>query len=160
MEIDLQYEERLLGTAGTLIKNQTFFKDSIGMLIHADNATDFELKLLIDCHLKRNANTIMTMLTFTADNPSSCGIVEVDEDNILTGFHEKVAYPPGNKANAAVYIIEEGIFKNLPEEFSPTDFSIDIIPRLFGKIQTFHTNLPFIDIGTPSNFEKARQLWG
>ena len=160
MKIDLEYEERLLGTAGTLMKNQNFFKGSIGMLIHADNATDFKLKPLIECHLGRKSNMIMTMLTFTADNPSSCGIVEVNQDNILTDFHEKVDSPPGNKANAAVYVIEEEIFNRLPEEVVPTDFSIDFIPRLLGKIQTLHTSLPFIDIGTPSNLEKARQLWG
>ena len=130
------------------------------MLIHADNATDFKLKPLIECHLGRKANIIMTMLTFTAENPSSCGIVEVNQDNILTDFHEKIDSPPGNKANAAVYVIEEEIFNKLPEEVVPTDFSIDFIPRLLGKIQTLHTSLPFIDIGTPSNLEKARQLWG
>ena len=35
----------------------------------------------------------MTMMTFRTDDPSSCGIVEVDENGIVIGFHEKVKTP-------------------------------------------------------------------
>ena len=36
----IQYEEELLGTAGTLIKNSSFLEDEGGLLIHADNFSD------------------------------------------------------------------------------------------------------------------------
>ena len=42
------YEENLLGTAGTLIKNEKFFKGYSGLLIHSDNYTDFNLKELLN----------------------------------------------------------------------------------------------------------------
>ena len=41
------YEEKLLGTAGTLIANYEFFSDSLGILIHADNFTKVEWNLKI-----------------------------------------------------------------------------------------------------------------
>ena len=40
MSIRTAHEPELLGTAGTLLANQGFFKDATGLLIHADNAME------------------------------------------------------------------------------------------------------------------------
>ena len=53
MKIINLYEDKLLGTAGTLIANYEFFSDSLGILIHADNFTKMDLKELIDAHKNR-----------------------------------------------------------------------------------------------------------
>ena len=47
------YEEELLGTAGTLRQNYNFFKDSLGLLIHADNFTNVDLNEFLNFHQKR-----------------------------------------------------------------------------------------------------------
>ena len=65
-----------MGTAGTLIENLSFFKNKIGILIHVDNATNFDLNELIEAHKKRTEGCILTMLTFNSKNPKACGIVE------------------------------------------------------------------------------------
>ena len=46
------YENKLLGTAGTLIANIDFFYDSIGIMIHADNFTHMGLENLLEAHKK------------------------------------------------------------------------------------------------------------
>ena len=66
----------MLGTAGTLIENLSFFRDKIGILIHVDNATNFDLNELIEAHKKRTEGCILTMLTFNSNNTKACGIVE------------------------------------------------------------------------------------
>lgn len=38
------------------------------------------------------------------------------------------------------------------------DFSRDILPRFIGKIFTYKTNKPFIDIGTVKNFKKSQLI--
>ena len=153
------YEEKLLGTAGTLIANYEFFSDSLGILIHADNFTKMHLKELIHSHINRPKNCLITMLTFDTSNPQSCGIVEVDSNNIVQKFYEKHANPPSNKANAAVYLFEqdfmEWLITNHPEA---TDFSIDVLPNLLGRIYTFHTKMSYIDIGTKESLDKARRI--
>ena len=58
----------LLGTAGTLLANQSFFEGSTGLLIHADNATDFNLKELIQAHQQRPKSCLLTMLTLKLTN--------------------------------------------------------------------------------------------
>ena len=153
------YEDKLLGTAGTLIANYEFFADSLGMLIHTDNFTKLDLKELIDSHKNRPQNCLLTMLTFDTSNPQSCGIVEVDSNNIVQKFYEKHANPPSNKANAAVYLFEkdfiEWLISNYPKA---TDFSLDVLPNLLGKIYTFHTKMSYIDIGTKESLDKARKI--
>ena len=37
------------------------------------------------------------------------------------------------------------------------DFSKDCIPKIKGKIQTWHTNKVFIDIGTPERLMEANK---
>lgn len=154
------YEHQLLGTAGTLMANADFFEGSTGLLIHADNATNTDLNKLIKAHHNRPKDCLITMLTFTADTPQNCGIVELDSQGIVQNFHEKVENPPGNRANGAVYVFEQellDIFKTLEKQ--PQDFSTEILPKLIGRIYTYHTLDHFIDIGTPENLIKARQIW-
>lgn len=152
-------ENKLLGTAGTLIANRDFFYDSVGLMIHADNFTFMGLDDLLEAHNKKPKNCILTMLTFTSDDPRSCGIVEIDNEGIVKNFHEKVENPPGKIANGAVYVFENDFLDWLMKNHSKAvDFSKDILPFLNGKIYTYHTRMPYIDIGTPSKLKKARLL--
>ena len=153
------YEDKLLGTAGTLIANSEFFADSLGILIHADNFTKMDLKDLIASHRNRPKNCLLTMLTFETSNPESCGVVEVDSNNIVQKFYEKQANPPSNIANAAVYLFEEDFMEWLITNYpQATDFSLHVLPNLLGRIYTFHTKMSYIDIGTKESLDKARRI--
>ena len=158
MKIYKTYEKILLGTAGTLIANHEFFIGSLGILIHADNFTKFDLSNLIKSHLKKPKSCLLTMLTFKTSNPKSCGIVDVDSEGIVQGFYEKQDNPPGNIANGAIYLFEDEflnwLISNHPKAI---DFSTDVLPELVGKIYTYHTDMFYIDIGTPYSLEEARR---
>ena len=96
-------EDHLLGTAGTIRANQDFLGDSSCLLVHSDNWCCCDFQSFLDYHsFHRPSNTSITMMTFTSDDPQSCGIIETDTDGIVINFHEKVKKPPGNIANAAV----------------------------------------------------------
>ena len=94
-------EPKLLGTAGTLIKNRQHFSPGPLLLIHADNLSVFSISSLWEYHKNANASIDITMMTFCTDDPSSCGIVELTDNGQVSGFYEKVKFPPGNTANAA-----------------------------------------------------------
>lgn len=161
IKISTVFEEKLLGTGATLMENKYFFQDSISLLIHGDNLTNFNLKKLINAHHQRKKGCLLTMLTFNSDNPDQCGIVETDKDGILIRFHEKVKNPPSNIANAAIYAFNYDLIKYLINiKTNKIDFSNDIIPILKRRIQTFHTNDLLIDIGTKEALQKANELWG
>jgi len=159
MQIEITYEEELLGTSGTLRENSDFFNNSTGLLIHSDNFMVESLDELLRAHAKRNQKCKVTMLTFITDEPCSCGIVSIDEDGIVSSFHEKEINPPGNIANGAVYAFEASFLKELNNmKPKPDDFSTEVIPRMIGRIQTSLTHQPFIDIGTKERLEKAMEL--
>jgi len=154
--ITTAYESKLLGTAGTLLKNLDFFGSEDALLIHADNYSLESLDRFITNHRHRPAECFFTMMTFRTPDPTSCGIVNVDNKGVVRQFHEKVKYPPGNLANAAIYILSSEMLQILRERFSAArDFSLDIIPYFIGHIYTYETHAALIDIGTPDRYKAA-----
>lgn len=154
----LSNEKSLLGTAGTLLNNKRYFLEDTFMVVHADNLSRFDLTDFIKRHKDRGPNIEITMMTFETDDPCSCGIVEIDEEDRVIGFHEKVSNPPGNLANAAIYIMEPSIFDflfSLKKEV--LDISLDIIPAFLGKIHIYRNNIYHRDIGTIESYEKANK---
>ena len=155
--VDSVYEENLLGTAGTIKNNTNFCKDNTILLAHADNWTCCDFSDFLDYHhSQRPKGTVMTMMTFTCPNPSECGIVELDHDGIVVGFHEKVKNPPGYLANAAVYLIEPEVVEWIVRHSKVTDFSTEVLPHFLGKIATWENEEIHRDIGTIEILREAQ----
>jgi len=156
-EVTIKHEQTLKGTAGTLIDNQDFFDGKDGLLIHADNYCLENFSEFLAAHNARPAECLITMMVFSTDEPTLCGIVEVDDRGVVMGFHEKIQNPPGNLANGAVYALSSKFIMMLDKEFAnASDFSTEVLPKLVGKIFIYHTHKTFLDIGTPKNYLKVR----
>src|SRR5229473_2981125 len=154
--IDLVHEDELLGTGGTVLANRQWFQGQPFMLAHADNLTDFDVGALIAAHRTRPPGHVMTMLGFRTDDPSSCGILELDDRGTVVAFHEKVEAPPGNLANGAVYVFEPEVVDAIACIGRPTvDLSTEIIPRFIGRILCVETDGYHRDIGTPESLRQA-----
>jgi len=154
--VRLVNEVELHGTAGTLIANVNFFQHEDGMLIHADNYCLADFTAFQLAHCNRPPECLMTMMTFRTAVPSSCGIIELDKRGVVIGFHEKVANPPGNLANGAVYILSAELLMRLGTDLhTAKDFSTEVLNRFVGRIYTYETSEVFLDVGTPEAYEKA-----
>lgn len=152
--ITVVHENKLHGTAGTLLKNLSFFKDNPLILIHADNLSSFDMLEFIEHHNKRPIGTEITMMTFISDSPQSCGIVELNDQNIVINFFEKVKNPPSKLANGAVYIIEPSVMNFLISlDKEEIDFSTEVLPFFIGKIYTYFNNIYHRDIGTLESYK-------
>lgn len=150
-KITLVYEEELLNTGGTILKNKSFFDKEPFFVVHADNLSFCDFKEFIKKH--KISQHPITMMTFLTDNPSSCGIVELDEYGIVRNFFEKIKNPPTNLANGAVYIFDSKIFdflENLNKE--RIDISTEVLPNFIGQIATFHNDVYHRDIGTIESY--------
>ena len=154
--VTLVHEPQLLGTAGTILHNRSFFESGAFLVAHSDNLTRFDVSAFLEHHKRRPEGIDITMMTFDTDAPQTCGIVEEDARGVVRGFHEKVSNPPGSRANAAVYIVEPsviGFLASLGKEV--IDLSTEVIPRFIGRIWTFHNTGYHRDIGTPESLLRA-----
>ncbi len=157
-QIELHYEPQLRGTAGTLNSHLDFFQGEEGMLIHADNYCLADLAAFQQAHQQRPAECLITMMTFRTDDPGSCGIVELDPRGVVVGFHEKVANPPGNLANGAVYILSRECLEIMASELhAAEDFSTQVLGHFVGRIYSYETTETFLDIGTPATYAQANR---
>lgn len=150
-------EEQLLCTGGTLLRNRAFFQSEPIMLVHADNLSLFDTRAFMQRFHSRDTNIDITMMTFHTDEPQTCGIVELDERGAVRAFHEKVKSPPGNLANAAVYILTPAVIDfiaRLGREV--VDFSTEVLPHFMGRINTFHNEVYHRDIGTVESLRLAQ----
>lgn len=157
--ITLVHEDKLLGTAGTLRANADFLKRGTTLVAHADNLCLCPWTEFFQAHQKRPDNSLMTMMTFRSANPRDCGIVEIDGQGIVRGFHEKVVNPPGNLANAAIYIMEpclNEIILRMGDDVN--DLSTQVLPFLLGKIVTWENHQTLIDIGSPERLALAQNI--
>lgn len=159
--VDLVHEPELLGTGGTVVANKAYFAGETCLVAHADNLTDFDVEGMIAAHLARPRHCAMTMLAFRTDAPRSCGILQLDRENVVQAFHEKVQNPPGNLANAAVYLFEREVIEAAVRVGRPfVDLSVDVIPGFVGRILAVETHGYHRDIGTPESLRLANQEFG
>jgi len=154
--IDIVHEAHLLGTAGTLRTNRAWFGDEPFLLAHADNLTNFDLAAFQARFASRPPTCVGTMMTFLTETPSSCGIAEVNDFGVLAGYHEKVVNPPGNLANAAVFLLDARIHDQLATHEDDSDFCGQSVPRLIGQLNCFHNSTYHRDIGTPEAYAQAQ----
>ena len=154
--IDLVHEDELLGTGGTVLANRAWFGGQPFLVAHADNLTDFDVNGLLSAHSGKPSGCIMTMLAFRTDDPSSCGILELDSEHRVIAFHEKVKNPPGNLANGAVYVFDPEVITDIAALGKPVvDLSTEIIPNYLGRILCVETSGYHRDIGNPESLRRA-----
>ena len=97
-------------------------------------------------------------MTFATDQPQTCGIVALDSAGVLRAFYEKIANPPGNLANGAVYIFEPEVVDFCRSLSKPViDISTEILPQFIGRIITFLNDSYHRDIGTPESLSAAER---
>ena len=119
------HEPELLGSAGTLYHNKDFItSDEPFFICYADNLTNTNLSKMLEFHSQKQA--LLTMRLFHAQNPSACGIVELDNNDKIINFEEKPLYPKSNLANGGIYITNNKIFNFLNENHK--DLGKDILP--------------------------------
>ena len=151
------YEPELLGSAGTLAANRQWVDgEELFLACNADNLTDFDLRSLIDAHLRHGA--IATLTVFHSPNPSAGGVVELDATGRVTGFVEKPSQPVSDLVNAGMYAFHPSLLDEITGA-PPKDIGYDLLPRLVGRARAVLVEGYFRDIGTPEAYRLARKEW-
>jgi mannose-1-phosphate guanylyltransferase len=123
------------------------------LVVYADNLTTFPLSDLIAFHATHDR--IASMALFRSPNPSACGVVEMDNSGLVTGFWEKPENPPGNLVNAGLYAFRRQVRPYLSTEV-PADVGRSLMPALVGRAMGLPIGAYFVDIGTLENYYNAQ----
>ena len=94
------------------------------------------------------------MRLFYAQNPSACGIVELDKNNKIIQFEEKPLVPKSNLANGGIYVTDRRIFNFISKDYKALGREVlPYLPDSFG----YYSDEYLLDIGTMENYLKARK---
>ena len=148
-------EESQLGTGGGIRKALALAEGPNILVLNAD--TMFKLDIFSMYSLHQNVSADITMGLRKMDDISRYGSVEIDKNSNVCGFLEKGNNKGCGTINGGVYIFKKDIFEKIkmPEIFSlEKDFLEPFYPSI--KIYGYSSNAYFIDIGIPTDYEKAK----
>lgn len=156
-------EKYLLGTAGTIKRAVGEEWGSHGpdsmLVAHADNFLMGPLVSFVNHFYSKRDSSGMLMGTFLTQSTKDCGIVEIGHDGKIINYVEKPSFATSNLANAAIYLLDARIQRQIVTEFpAATDFAKEVIPRLIGQMYSFVLPHHLIDIGTPERLALAIEM--
>ncbi len=150
------FEQKLLGSAGTVEVNRAFVKDEESFwVIYADNLTTISLRAMEEFHCHHRG--VVTLAVYETDEPGRCGIVETKVNGEVVSFEEKPSNPRSSLANAGIYLCRSELFNYLHP--GRADFGFDVLPRLIARMYAYPMTEYILDIGTPENYERACTDW-
>jgi len=162
VEITYSFEDQLLGTAGAVKKLEHYFDDTF-LVFYGDVLTNLNLSALVDFH--RTKAGIATIALYRVENPSACGIVELDKGCRIIRFVEKP--PPqavfSDLANSGILVLERAVIDHIPAGVF-RDFGYHVLPDLLTKGHPMYgypipDTFYLIDIGTMEKYERAQREW-
>ncbi len=135
-----------------------------------DHIYKMDVRQMINFHVKQNAEATVAVIPVAKKDASQFGVIEVDAEGRIVGFHEKVADPPGMLGNPDMCLASMGNYvfnapslmtelaADAPLDDSKHDFGHDILPRMVKEgmpiyAYDFATNL------VPGEDEYNRGYW-
>lgn len=158
-------------TAGDIIHilQDRNIKSGPVLVAYGDNLTSFNVKKMIDYHLKckKKMGTSATVLLFEAPDKDvdRFGIADVEKSGDFTLIKSFVEKPkkedaPSNLANGGYYILEiDEVMDLFPRYKDKVENTIFPALAKKGKLAGFVTKLPFwLDISTVEAYEEASKM--
>jgi D-glycero-alpha-D-manno-heptose 1-phosphate guanylyltransferase len=154
--IEYSKEDTPLGTAGALKLAQRLVQhDSEFLVLNGDSFLETDFGALSSFH--RRHGGVASIAVVSVENAGRYGTVVLGTDNRVREFREKTGFCSPGVINAGVYILDSAIFDKIPE--GPTSLERDVFPRLLELgVYAFEQRGIFIDIGTPDDYQKAKQM--
>lgn len=146
-------EPKFLGTIGSIKFVDTFYNDTV-LVMNSDLFTNIDYE---DFYLHFQMNDAEMSVAAVPYNISiELGILNLDGRNIK-GLIEKPKY--NYYANAGIYLIKKRALSEIPEDtfFHATNLVEKLITQ-GKKVIRYPLNGTWIDIGTPQEYERAKEL--
>lgn len=153
IQVKTYSEQKFLGTIGSIRFVDNFYNDTV-LVMNSDIFTNIDFEDFFLHFLQNNAEMSVAAIPYNVSIPY--GILELDGRD-LKGIIEKPKY--NYYANAGIYLIKCRALEEIPED---TFFhAIDLVEKLIRqgkKVIRYPLNGTWIDIGTPQEYERAKDL--
>jgi mannose-1-phosphate guanylyltransferase len=157
IEVCLSEEPLLLGSAGTLLTNRAWLgSGSPFWVFYSDVLTNANLVRMLEHH--KTCSQVATLGVGEVSDPSRCGIVTIDEKNIVREFVEKPPKPSSNLAFSGIIVCEPSLLDFIPNQV-PADIGFHVLPKLVGRMAAYRISDYLLDIGTPDTYKAAQLDW-
>ncbi|NLL55869.1 MAG: nucleotidyltransferase family protein [Clostridiales bacterium] len=147
VKISYYVEDSPLGTAGSVKRTVNFVGDDF-LVISGDAYCNIDITRAIAFHRAKKSN--FTLIAQPKENPVGLGVLEIDENNLVTAFVEKPDNAKTSLINTGIYIINKEILSLIPQGFY--DFGKQLIPRLIGEVYAYVDYGYWSDIGTLTSY--------
>jgi mannose-1-phosphate guanylyltransferase len=144
-------EEERLGTAGPLKLSETLLDERF-LMLNGDVLTDIDLSAQVAQHESTKAKATLALVAVA--DPTSYGLVRIDEDRSVRGFLEKPAADEidTNLISAGAYVLERDVVDLIPPGRA-VSIEREVWPRLVGDgLYAFPSDAYWLDIGTPERY--------
>ena len=148
-------ENTQLGTGGAIKNAEKFIKSKQILILNGDSRIKFSFKLLLENHIKKNAD--LSILVSSKTNGPEYGSIKFDNNFQVVDFKEKSKDEFHHYTNAGVYCMNKKLLKELKQN-KIYSLENDLIPIWVNRknIFGFLVERPFLDIGTPERFKRAK----
>ena len=156
-----------VGNADAVQQNFAFIKrgDPENVLIlSGDHIYAMDYRKMVKFHMEKNADVTIASVKVPLDEASRYGLLQVDENQLVTDFHEKPQEPTSNTANMGVYlfnsdVLNQALWADHFNSRSKHDFGNDIIPELLAnnkKVCAYPFEGYWVDVGTIETYWKSQ----
>lgn len=146
-------EPKFLGTIGSIKFVDTFYNDTV-LVMNSDLFTNIDYEDFF-LHFQQN-DAEMSVAAVPYNIRIELGILDLDGRNIK-GLLEKPKY--NYYANAGIYLIKKRALAEIPEDtFFHATHLIEKLIAQGKKVIRYPLNGTWIDIGTPQEYQKAKDL--
>ena len=159
IKIHYSLEEHPLGTAGAVKNAEKFFGDEPMVVFNGDILTDINISKVVNFHRDKGARVTLSLTE--VEDPTSFGLVLVDQNGRVTDFIEKPSWNvvTAKTINAGIYVIDPKIFKDVPkgEVYS---FERELYPALLEKGESifgYISDAFWMDIGNCVKYREVHE---
>jgi NDP-sugar pyrophosphorylase family protein len=157
VEIAYSKESQPLGTAGAVKFAEGYLKqDADFLVVNGDSFVELDVRDFVRFH--REHGGPISMVVSRVPNAARYGTVHVDAQHRIVGFNEKTGNPLPGIINAGVYVFNRDVLDAIPE--GPASLEKDLFPHFLQQgMYALEQHGEFIDIGTPEDYERAKELF-
>ena len=151
-------EKSPLGTGGAIKRAQRLIRSNPFLVLNGDSFCNVNLSDFLKFHINRKARATICLAKLNQDkNSKDFGAVILDGQKRILGFCEKKKNKAG-LINAGIYLFDKKMLSLIPRD-QIYSLELDLFPKTQKRFFGFSTNQPFIDIGTPGRFRKAKKVF-